>query len=415
MYREIIAGLASWKDKADRQPAVVTGAVSVGKTTAVKEFAERFYNKLIIFDLQKAPSILSGELTRKNFDEKTQAYMDVTESKEDILVVIDHLDTEKVGNHQAAEVLRFICYNLMDYNICVITSLNVWRIFSEGLLAKFDLFEMYPVSLREFLIINRDRELLECVEHMTEKELTEEQMAKMLRYMKVYLFTGGMPLAIQTYMDTRDIGAVTEAKKKIAENYLGLIEKIPDIRLRKKAKDIYLSICEPLQREDKRYRYRKTWMLQKHGYDEAVEWLCDKGLVLRMDRCVSAGSGQNGKEFRLYYNDIGILTWFCKIRFADIAGVQDIYQLGNGALMEQAVLQQLRMSELSEVTGFLNDENEKSEVTFLCRSEKETVPVRTGRKENVSVQYPMTVCITWDKAKVYEKQISIPLFAVWNL
>ena len=37
MYRDIIAGLASWKDKADRQPAVVTGAVSVGKTTAVKE------------------------------------------------------------------------------------------------------------------------------------------------------------------------------------------------------------------------------------------------------------------------------------------------------------------------------------------------------------------------------------------
>lgn len=71
-------------------------------------------------------------------------------------------------------------------------------------------------------------------------------------------------------------------------------------------------------------------MLQKHGYDEAVEWLCDKGLVLRMDRCVSAGSGQNGKEFRLYYNDIGILTWFCKIRFADIAGVQDIYQLETG-------------------------------------------------------------------------------------
>lgn len=67
------------------------------------------------------------------------------------------------------------------------------------------------------------------------------------------------------------------------------------------------------------------------------------------------------------------------------------------------------------MTGFLIDENEKSEVTFLCRSEKETVPVRTGRKENVSVQYPMTVCITWDKAKVYEKQISIPLFAVWNL
>ena len=61
MYRDIIAGLASWKDKADRQPAVVTGAVSVGKTTAVKEFAERFYNKLIIFDLQKDPSILSGD------------------------------------------------------------------------------------------------------------------------------------------------------------------------------------------------------------------------------------------------------------------------------------------------------------------------------------------------------------------
>ena len=214
MYRDIIAGLASWKDKADRQPAVVTGAVSVGKTTAVKEFAERFYNKLIIFDLQKDPSILSGELTRKNFDEKTQAYMDVTESKEDILVVIDHLDTEKVGNHQAAEVLRFICYNLMDYNVCVITSLNVWRIFSEGLLARFDLFEMYPVSLREFLIINRDRELLECVEHMTEKEKMKYEIAGELGLLERVLNDGWRSL---TAKETGRIGGlVTRRKRQMA-------------------------------------------------------------------------------------------------------------------------------------------------------------------------------------------------------
>lgn len=240
MYREIVEKLALWRKKADKQPLLITGAKSVGKTTAIKEFGQEYYKKLILVDLEKDRNnfIYRGELLRKKFDEEVKGYIGSDEKKEDILIVFDHFNIEKAGEYTAADIIRFIVYNLMDYNICLITSFRIQKFcLSPGLLKKLDIYSVQPVSLKEFFIINNDRELLDAVEHHAGKELSAEMLEKIRLYIKVYFITGGMPKVIQTYMDTRNLDKVNDARTQIYQACLKEINSISDLKFRAKVQD----------------------------------------------------------------------------------------------------------------------------------------------------------------------------------
>lgn len=429
LYRDVIEKLICWKEKADRQPALLTGAKGVGKTTAVREFAGQKYKKLIVFDLKNNGDefVFKGELTRKRFDQAAAAYAGEKEKKEEILVVFDHLDEEKVGDHSARDLMQFIIYNLMDYNICVIASLNVVRTFPAEMMEKADLFFMYPVSLKEFFLINDDSEMLEAVENCAEEEFPKKLLEKLSLYLKVYFITGGMPKVIQAYMDTRELEMVNKARKETYESYLSYIDAIPDEKFRKRVREVYLSVGKQLDRPDKRFKYSQLGLLAgKKRYSAAVEWLVDRGIAVKV-KMLEAGSSHHASEydgdFKLYLNDIGILTFSGGICFEDLVMGCNPYETQNYALLEQLVLQQLQVSELREIAGFFMGDG-KEEVEFVCRGQGENVPVKIafkdslgeGMKEYQNRYHPeMMIYITENTMKMERQEMSVPVFAVWNL
>lgn len=431
MYREIVEKLALWRKKADKQPLLITGARAVGKTTAVKEFGEKYYKKLILVDLEKDRDnfIYKGELLRKKFDEDAKKYISVNEKKEDILIVFDNFNIEKVKEYTATDIIRFIVYNLMDYNICLITSFRIQKLaLPPGLLKKLDIYAVQPVSLKEFFVINNDRELLEAVENNAGRELSEKMLEKIRLYIKVYFITGGMPKVVQTYMDTRNLDKVNDARTQMYQNCLREINGIPDLKFRAKVHQIYSDIAVRLDSPNKSFQYGiSAYFTGINEWHKALEWLEDRQMILKTEalREVKMPLAENKKSrgFKLYYQDIGMLTYAYNIQFADLVKTGYPYELRHHALLEQFVLQQLLVSGIEGVPYCWNG-REKECVEFVCEGSGEIIPVKisSGGSENKVIDeyrekyHPnLFVAVTNDTIEMTEPIMKIPSFAVWNL
>lgn len=431
MYREIVEKLALWRKKADKQPLLITGAKGVGKTTAIKEFGQKYYKKLILVDLEKDRNnfLYRGELLRKKFDEEVKGYIGSDEKKEDILIVFDHFNIEKVREYTAADIIRFVVYNLMDYNICLITSFRIQKLcLSPGLLKKLDIYSVQPVSLKEFFIINNDRELLDAVEHHAEKELSAEMLEKIRLYIKVYFITGGMPKVIQTYMDTRNLDKVNNARTQMYQACLKEINSIPDLKFRAKVHKIYSNVAVCLNSSEKIFQYGITaYFTGINDWHRALEWLEDRQMVFKVEALKEVkkplSENKKSKGYKLYYQDIGMLTYAYNIQFADIVKTVYPYELRHHALLEQFVLQQLFVSGLKEVPYYWNG-SEKESIEFIYEEEEEIVPVKINCENNgnkVINEYQdkyhpkFFVTVTNDTLDMVKSVLKIPSFSLWNL
>ena len=260
------------------------------------------------------------------------------------------------------------------------------------------------------------------------ESLSEEKLEKMKRYIKVYFITGGMPKVIQTYMDTRDIDKVNEARKEAYQVYLSEIDSIEEENLRRKVQKVFCGIGQKLDSQDKRFRYGMAAILSgKQNWERAVEWLTDRRMIIKTDALQTIEkpleNHKNRNVFKLYYNDIGILTFSYHIQFADIVGMDYPYEMKNHALIEQFVLQQILVSEMKGIPYWWIGED-REDIEFICESQGEIIPVKVNcwNRESRAVNeyraryHPDTVIsVTNDIMEMKDDVIKIPSFAVWNL
>lgn len=425
MYREIMKKLSQWKDRTDRQPALVAGAKGVGKTSAVMEFAREHYHKQILFDMRNLedPFLSQEILTRVGFDETVEHYVGETGEKDEVLVIFDHL--EQNGKSRLEEIIRFAVCHLMDYSVCMIVSGNPESICTAEWKEKIDFYPMYPVSLKEMMEINRDFELLGAVEQCAVQEISGEMKNKLIQYMKVYFITGGMPKVIQTYMDTRQLEAVEHSLREVYEQYLSLIDEIRDEKLKRKVRKIYLGMKNSIQCDRKNVWEVLSSKLQEKENEKALQWLLDQGLLAKVNLCREKNAIQDcmEKNCRLYFHDIGIFNYVCGISFQQLIPLEFPYKFQDYPLIEQFVFQQLKVSELSDIRGRWAGPK-KETIEFLCQSENQLIPVKihgeygSGTALNVynEIYSPdMMIEITLHETEYEKNSLQIPVYAVWNL
>ena len=425
MYREIKKNLSQWKDRTDRHPALVAGAKAVGKTSAVMEFAREHYHKQILFDLRNPEdSFLSQKtLTRAKFDETVEHYLGNTGKKEEILIIFDHLEENEKSRME--ELIRFVITHLMDYAVCMIVAGNPECICLAEWKEKVDFYSMYPVSLKEMIQINEDFELLQAIEQHIVSDISDDRKDKLIQYMKVYFITGGMPKVIQTYMDTRKLQEVERALREVYEEYLSEIEKIKDEDLKKKVRKIYLGMKDRIRGEKKNIWEVVSDQLQRKENEKALQWLLDRGMLAKVNVCREKKAVGDWMEqnYRLYFQDIGLLNFVCGISFQDLIPLEFPYNVQDYPLIEQFIFQQLKVSELSDIRGRWVGPK-KETIEFLCQLENQLIPLNiqgadgTGESRNLyeKLHKPnMTIEITLHQAKYEGNKIQVPVYAVWNL
>jgi predicted AAA+ superfamily ATPase len=229
---------------------------------------------------------------------------------------------------------------------------------------------MFPLDFEEFLYANGMNEFAVNIlrKKFEAREALDEAMhGKMMDYFKRYLLVGGLPAAVNAYLETKNIQTVREIQREIHDYYAADASKY-DAERKLKIRLIYDQI--PSNLENKKKRVVAQRIEGKKGstftdYEDEFEYLISAGIALNVQAISTPtfplieSSGKN--LLKLYLNDVGILTAILygnNIR----AILEDEKSINLGSVYESVVAQ-----ELAAHGGklFYYDNRSKGEVDYL--------------------------------------------------
>ena len=218
MKRTAIAQLTAWKTSTNRKPLVIRGARQVGKTWLMKEFGKTEFNNFIYINFDSNPdmaNLFDGSLQIPRLIAGLQIYSGQKITK-DTLLIFDEIQEVP----RALSSLKYFCEDDPEHAVIAAGSLlgvamHKGTSFSVG---KVDFMDLYPLSFTEFLNATGNENLVDLLLSGDWQLITafKNKYIELLRY---YYFIGGMPEAVQTFVDENDLNAVRKVQLNILNAY----------------------------------------------------------------------------------------------------------------------------------------------------------------------------------------------------
>ena len=212
---------------------------------------------------------------------------------------------------------------------------------------------------------------------------------------RLYYYIGGMPEAVQTYVDTEDFSAVREVQQEILSNYAQDFSKHVPRPLAAKLSLLWDSIPLQLARENKRFMYKDVQKgMRARDLEDAMDWLQRAGLIYHTPRinepAIPIGAYRDG-AFKLYFLDVGLLGAKAGLSTSVLLEKTAVFREFKGALTEQYVQQQLR-AECDIEPCYWQNESTRSEIDFVFQHEMNIVPVEVKAETNTRAKSLINYC-----------------------
>ena len=429
MYRYKIEDLKKWKTSIDRKPLIIRGARQVGKTWLMKEFGKNEYEKCAYInfdDNSRMEQLFSGDFDIERIIQGLKIEAGVNIEPENTLIIFDEVqETPK-----ALTSLKYFYENAKQYHIIAAGSL-LGVAMHEGTsfpVGKVDFLDLCPLNFFEFLKALGEDELVDLI-YKNDTELITVFADKFKLYLKQYMFIGGMPEIVETYIKTKDFKKVREKQEMLLSAYEQDFSKHAPNNVVPRIRQLWNNIPTQLAKENKKFIYG----LIKEGarareYELALSWLIDCGLVYQVNRVndckIPLSAYQDFSAFKLYLLDVGLLCAMAKIDAMTIIEGNEIFVEFKGSLTEQYVLTELKTNTNSPVF-YWSSEKGISEVDYIIQLEKYNIPIEVKSNENLQAKslktfvqkYNTKVNVRTSMAN-YKKEkwlINIPLYLIGNI
>lgn len=381
LRRKVTQRFEEWLVAPKRKALLVSGARQTGKTFAIREFARSHFDNVLevnFLEDKAAASFLSGSSSADEFIERLSLLSSVPLSQGRILVFLDEIqEAEDVltVSKFLVEAGRFEL--IMSGSLLGVELKNV-RSFPVGYLHEV---RMFPLDFEEFCwsqnVPERFLDQIRCC-YEGKKPLDEALHERFINLFRQYIVVGGMPEAVQAYVDTRrDLAAVRAVHDDIFNLYKKDIAKYAaDRSLFVRA--IYDALPSELAKVNKRFVLQSV----KNGatYEslkDDFEWLDAAGVVLKT--CLVKEPKfplirtREKRKFKLYSADTGMLVTRYPAQTA-MGVLQGSRSVNFGAVYENVVAQGLASAGFDL---FYYSSNRKGELDFL---------VETGRGDIVALE-----------------------------
>lgn len=350
LYRKIASVIEEHLRSDSDRILLVDGARQVGKTYIIRYLGKKLFPNFI--ELNMVEDSIGDQLflnTKTVEDFYLQVSMlagDKMGKKEDTLIFLDeiqaypHLLTLLKFLRQDNRYTYIASGSLLGVTLSETTSIPM------GSIRKI---RMFPLDFEEFLYANGMNEtVLQALRQKFENmETLEESMHnKMMDLFRKYLLAGGMPDAVNAYIQEKNIFMVREIQREIHDYYAADASKYDEER-RLKIRRIYDLI--PSNLENKKKRVVAQRIENKKGktfadYEDEFEYLISAGIALAVQAISTPvfplieSSGKN--LLKLYLNDVGILSailYGTNIR----AILDDVKSINLGSVYESVVASEL--------------------------------------------------------------------------
>ena len=388
MERSIMKDLISWKDKKRRKPLVLQGARQVGKTWIMKEFGKRYFSSTAYVNLDKEPSMrasFSKDFNVKRIIEDIEIAAHIKIVPGETLIIIDEIQEEPA----AITALKYFYEDAPEYPVIVAGSLLGVAIHSGASfpVGKVNLMYMHPLSFREFLMAVGEEALADYALSIdSDKNLTFRN--EYISALKKYYFIGGMPEAVQAYVEENSLQEARSIQKEIITIYEDDFSKHIESKTElERTRMVWNSIPIQLAKENKKFFFGKIRKgARSADFEVSIQWLLDCGLLHKVF-CVSRPgmplkSYIEFSAYKLFSLDVGLLGAMAELDPESLLQGNRIFTEFKGAMTEQYVLQELAASG-KYTPYYYSNEKSRNEIDFLIQRGSEVVPIEVKAEENL--------------------------------
>lgn len=351
MQRTVIDDLRKWKNKKDRKPLLVTGVRQCGKTYILKQFGTDEFEDMVYLNFDGDTALQSL------FDYDYDVSRIIHEIEEIIigrkitvgrtLVIFDEIQ----ACDRAVSSLKYFDENLPGLHLIAAGSLLGVALKSEGIsfpVGKVDRLQMQPMSFEEFVIADGGERYINGLRGMAfGRELPEALTVPMEKYLKNYYIVGGMPEAVQKWVDTHDYAQVEEIQDEILKDYHDDFGKHADADTAAKISLIWDSVPGQIAKDNNKFIFShvKKGMRAK-DLEDALQWLVNAGLVYKLDLVetpeLPLSAMADTTYFKVYMADIGLLRRKSNVNYRTILFGDDNFIKFRGAMAENYVMSELK-------------------------------------------------------------------------
>ena len=395
LKRKIYKNLLEWKVDREHKPLLVKGARQVGKTFIIKEFGKNEYKSLIHLDFIKNPEykiIFENELTPEFIYEQISIRVkDAKFIENDTLIFLDEIQ----NCPKARTALKYLRED-KRYDIIASGSLLGIRYkeekeyFSVPVGSETDI-EMFPLDFEEFLWANGidDSKIKILNKYFVSREKVPSDVnEKYMRYFKTYMFVGGMPEAVNTYIENQNIEAVNKKQNELLKNYQDDIMHYAPSNMKQNILKCYNSIPEQLSKDYKKFQYS---IVEKRGtakkFENPITWLIEAGMA---KKCINVSTPEfplrtheKAEAFKIYMTDIGLLTCLYGFNTQKAIITDELKTTAKGGIYENVAFTQL-MSKFEKMYYYKN-ENNTQEIEFVFEDETEIIPIEVKSKNGATI------------------------------
>lgn len=387
MYRIAIEKLYKWKNSKRRKPLIIEGARQVGKTWLMKEFGKQAYSDTVYINFDsntRMADLFAVDLDTDRLILGLELYAGRKIDSDNTLLIFD--EVQEVPKALAS--LKYFYENAPQYHIVCAGSLlgialHQGTSFPVG---KVDFLKLYPLSFSEFLMATGNERFAKLLKKQDFEMITNFKQTY-IDALKQYYFVGGMPEAVQSFVESKDFNEVRTIQKRILAAYEQDFSKHAPNEIVPKIRMLWNSIPSQLARENKKFIYG----LVREGsrareYETAIMWLSDCGLVHKVSRVNAAGiplkAYEDLKAFKLFIVDVGLLGCMTRLHQRTLLDGDDLFVEFKGALTEQYVCQQLKTIEDLGVYYYTNDRG-SCEIDFVIDTGEQIIPIEVKAETNL--------------------------------
>ena len=385
--------ITAWM-RTSKTALLVSGARQVGKTWSIRRCLERERCHFLELNLIREPELIPVLAQSSSVDD-----------------LIINLSAAKNFSFRKGETILFIdeVQELKD----IVTKVKFWvedgrfRYILSGSLLGVELrslrsapvgylteITMYPLDFEEFLVASGVTEetisyLRDCFDQC--RPVQELAHSKMMQHFQRYLVVGGMPAAVQEYVDTGDINQVTILQRGIIEQYKLDFTKYEDQDKKLMLISVFEQVPAQLLKQNRRFNYSDLKKgLRFERLEDSFLWLSSAGVVIPVYNTTEPriALSQNAKSslLKLYSSDVGLLT--CQygnaIRMKILLGDTSV---NLGGIYENAVAQELNTH------GFplyFYNSHKNGELDFVIEKDMTVVPIEVKSGKDYYVHSAIT-------------------------
>lgn len=390
MKRKIYNKLKRWKEQWDGRTALlVDGARRIGKSWIVEEFGRNEYKSYILIDFNNVTKDIKDLFEQSltdldHFFMRLSLYTGILLYERESLIIFDEVQMYPKARAAIKYLVKDGRYDYIETGSLVSINHNVKGIVIPSEEIRVN---MYPMDLEEFMWASGQTMLYDYAkgQYKATKPLGQSLHRQMMDALRTYMVVGGMPQAVLSYIERKDMRDVDEIKRSILALYRNDISKYAG-RSAPNVIRVFDNIPGLLQQHEKRFRPSKVRDgARMRDFSESMFWL-DESRVVNFcynttEPSVGLGLNKDESKVKLYMADTGLL-----ISMAFSTGELEqggIYEkilhgkleFNKGMLMENLVAQLLRSSGhplFFFVRSSREDADNRMEIDFLIRKAEVT-------------------------------------------